>query len=110
MAETEVHERMWARSSFLKTQAQNSITSAMLFGPTQVTRPAQILGGAAKSLYKRCAYREGWKIQAIFVINLPKHLKGFQFHQDVIKKILSLRVPNKISSKYKNKNRTPGRN
>lgn len=79
------------------------------FGQHKFTRSAQILWGAAKSHCKRCAYREGWKIQAIFAINLPYYLKIFQFHQEGITIIHYLYVPNILSSKYKNKNRTTGK-
>ena len=51
------------------------ITSATFFWQRQVTRPAQILGGAAKSHRERYVYREGWKIQALLAIHLPYYLK-----------------------------------
>lgn len=75
------------------------------FGQPKLQVTAQILQGAAKSHYKWCAYREGWKIQVIFVIDLLYYLKSFQFHQEVIKKIPNFYVPNKISWKYENEDR-----
>lgn len=68
MVEAGIQERMWECSRILK--AQNYFVSAMFFWPTQITSSAQIRGGAAKSYRKRCAYREGWKVQVIFAINL----------------------------------------
>lgn len=68
----------------LKLRAVSLLPCSLGQPKLQVT--AQILRGAAKSHYKRCAYREGWKIQVIFVIDLLYYLKSFQFHQEVIKK------------------------